>query len=249
MIERPDIQSRIYRSTGVGDNAGGGIGAMSLPGTRIRGVIVDNPSGSWVRLDGIGLGFQPFIAPYTLAWSVSLLPSVTELSAIYTVGPTGQTSAATGSPMVVYVFEAQVPSSGGSTFDPLISDTAQVSLDIGGEAGSAVRTVATIPGTVTANGRVAFTRWSMAMAVPGSAGLVDHRLILQVKDAHADQYRLGVLHCAGAAAANAWGDLTRPIGALALVPGDDWTIQTSYTEQVGVGISTDYNVFVDYVGL
>lgn len=116
MLEQPGTQFRIYRSTAVDDNQGGGIGAMTLPGTRIRGVIVDNPSGSWVKLDGIGLGFQPYIAPYTLAWSVSLLPSVNELSAAYVDGPTGQVSTSAGAPLVVYVFESQVPSSPGSNF-------------------------------------------------------------------------------------------------------------------------------------
>jgi hypothetical protein len=116
VIERPNTQFRIFRSKAVGDNQAGGIGAMTLPGTRIRGVIVDNPSGSWVMLDGVGLGFQPFIAPYTLAWSVSVLPSIAELSAAYVAGPIGQPSSSAGAPMVVYVFEAQVPSSGGSAF-------------------------------------------------------------------------------------------------------------------------------------
>jgi hypothetical protein len=116
MLERPGTQFRIYRSATVGDNQAGGIGAMTLPGTRIRGVIVDNPSGSWVKLDGVGLGFQPYVAPYTLAWSVSLLPSVTELSAAYVDGPTGQSSSNAGAPLVVYLFEAQVPSSPGSAF-------------------------------------------------------------------------------------------------------------------------------------
>jgi hypothetical protein len=116
MQERPNTQYRIFRSLAVGDDQGGGIGAMTLPGTRIRGVIVDNPSGSWVQLDGVGLAFLPYIAPYTLAWSVSLLPSVSELSVRYVDGPTGQLSSATGAPIVVYLFEAQVPSSPGSTF-------------------------------------------------------------------------------------------------------------------------------------
>src|SRR5450759_2466133 len=116
MQERPNTQYRIFRSLAVGDDRGGGIGAMTLPGTRIRGVIVDNPSGSWVQLDGVGLGFLPFIAPYTMAWSVSLLPSVTELSAKYVAGPIGEASEIAGAPVVVYLFEAQVPSSPGSVF-------------------------------------------------------------------------------------------------------------------------------------
>lgn len=126
MIERPNTQFRIYRSTIVGDNQGGGIGAMRLQGSRIRGVIVDNPSGSWVKLDGPGLGFQPYIAPYTLAWAVSLLPSVDEIIATYTVGPVGQPSSLAGAPLVVYLFEAQVPSSAGSTFS-IASGLTQIS--------------------------------------------------------------------------------------------------------------------------
>jgi hypothetical protein len=116
MLEQPNTQFAIYRSPTVGDNQAGGISAMQLPGTRIRGVIVDNPSGSWVKLSGTGLGFEPFIPPYTLAWSVSLLPSVLEIAASYVVGPTGQASSTAGAPLVVYLFEAQVPSSGGSAF-------------------------------------------------------------------------------------------------------------------------------------
>lgn len=123
MIERPNTQYRIYRSLAVGDNQGGGIGAMTLPGTRIRGVIVDNPSGSWIQLDGVGLGFQPYIPPYTMAWSVSLLPSVSELSAAYVAGPIGQSSSLAGAPVVIYVFESQVPSSPGSSFATTLPPT------------------------------------------------------------------------------------------------------------------------------
>lgn len=123
MLERPNTQFAIYRSPTVGDNQSGGISAMVLAGTRIRGVIVDNPSGSWVKLSGTGLGFEPYIAPYTLAWSVSLLPSVLEIGASYVTGPTGQPASTAGSPIVVYLFEAQVPSSGGSQFVVPAPDT------------------------------------------------------------------------------------------------------------------------------
>jgi hypothetical protein len=163
MLERPNTQYRIYRSLAVGDNQGGGIGAMTLPGTRIRGVIVDNPSGSWVQLDGVGLGFQPYVAPYTMAWSVSLLPSVNELSAKYVAGPIGQVSFLAGAPVVVYVFENQVPSSAGSTFlTPSTPD--QTFWKVGGgiakgvvsagqiPTGSALKTVALSGTTATGGG-------------------------------------------------------------------------------------------------
>lgn len=123
MLERPNTQFQIYRSPTVGDNQAGGISAMQLPGSRVRGVIVDNPSGSWVKLSGTGLGFEPYIAPYTLAWSVSVLPSVLEIAAAYVAGPIGQPSTTAGAPIVVYLFEAQVPSSGGSTFVNAVPET------------------------------------------------------------------------------------------------------------------------------
>lgn len=116
MLERPSTQFRIFRSLTVGDNQAGGIGSMTLPGTRIRGIKVDNPSGSWVMLDGIGMAYQPFIQPYTLAWADSPLPSLAELKATYVTGPTGQPVSIAGQPLVVYLFEEQVPSSGGSQF-------------------------------------------------------------------------------------------------------------------------------------
>lgn len=125
MLERPATQHRVYRSPTVGDNQAGGIGSMTLGGTRIRGVIVDNPSGSWVKLTGTGLDFEPYIQPYTLAWSVSLLPSVLEIGAAYVVGPTGQDESTAGSPIVVYLFEEQVPSSGGSQFVTPAPETVQ----------------------------------------------------------------------------------------------------------------------------
>jgi hypothetical protein len=116
MLERPATQHRVFRSPTVGDNNAGGIGAMT-PRIRLQAsVLVDNPSGSWVKLFGTGLDFEPFVAPYTLAWSVSLLPSVLEIGAAYVVGPTGQPMSTAGSPLVVYLFEEQVPSSGGTPF-------------------------------------------------------------------------------------------------------------------------------------
>jgi hypothetical protein len=169
MLERPNTQFAIFRSPTVGDNQAGGISAMRLPGSRIRGVIVDNPSGSWVKLDGIGLGFQPYIQPYTLAWSVSVLPSIDELSASYVPGPIGQPSTNAGSPLVVYVFEAQVPSSGGSTFQP--QTTEQSIATVSYVATSGTVTAVHIP--AVANQRIRLISLKLTLAFTVAAGIAN----------------------------------------------------------------------------
>lgn len=115
MLELPNAQTRTYRSTAVGDNQGGGIGSMALQGTRIRGVSVDNPSGSWVKLTWPSAN-DAWIPPFTLGWSITLVPSQLEVAAQYVGGPTGQSTSTAGMPITVYLSELPVPNSPGSPF-------------------------------------------------------------------------------------------------------------------------------------
>ena len=92
---KPPTLQRIYFSKAVGDNQSGGIGGME-PGFLIRGVTVDNPSGSWVLLQPT----NQFIAPFTFGWSSTLLPGSQVISASYVIGPTGQAISTFGQPAV-----------------------------------------------------------------------------------------------------------------------------------------------------
>lgn len=84
--------------------------AISLPGSFIRGVEIDNPSGSWLYVPA----FETFIAPYTLGWSTSLPHDASSIDILAQDGPAGQISTAQGSPIVVYLTDTSIGSNSGS---------------------------------------------------------------------------------------------------------------------------------------
>lgn len=89
---------------------GGDLRAISLPGSFIRGVEVDNRSGSWLQL----LGFDTFIPPYTLGWSVGMPHGASSVDIVSQDGPAGQVSTSEGSHYVVHLTDDMLPSSAGS---------------------------------------------------------------------------------------------------------------------------------------
>lgn len=88
----------------------GNLEAISLSAGETRGVIVDNPSGSWVQL------FPTFdwIAPYTLGYTRTLPNSAANVSIRYqTTGPSGQVSTLAGDPIRVWLDTGDVGNAPG----------------------------------------------------------------------------------------------------------------------------------------
>lgn len=108
-----------FRSVAVGDNQGGGIAAMQ-EGFLIRGVVIDNPSGSWVVLKPT----LQYIPPYTFGWSTNIVPGQQVMGAAYIDGPVGnQPSSKAGLPVVIYLYDIQVGNQAGYTFVDTNPDT------------------------------------------------------------------------------------------------------------------------------
>lgn len=92
---------------------GASIQEASLPnGSLIRGISVDNPSGSWLFVKSE----MVFIPPYTLGWALALSYAQTSVSVVAGPGPAGQTSTSAGDPWnLTVVTEPLSPSQGVPT--------------------------------------------------------------------------------------------------------------------------------------
>lgn len=103
------MRYQIRRSASVGRDI---IGIQ--PGWLIAGLVVDNPSGSWLTLD---LPYGPaFIPPYTLGFATAIAPAAQVIGVRYTTGPTDLVSSTAGDPFVVYVFDNPVANNAGTPF-------------------------------------------------------------------------------------------------------------------------------------
>ena len=106
---------------------------------QIRGVIVDNPSGSWLYMPEI-TGYCP---PYTKAWSIDVNPTVASISFLFRDGPAGQVSTLQGDPIQVTLFDTPVGNSPGiasgggfiEAFTPVLLAETQLTTSIGGTTG------------------------------------------------------------------------------------------------------------------
>lgn len=127
----------------------GDLDAISLPAGETRGVVIDNPSGSWVQL------FPTFdwIAPYTLGYTRTLPNAAASVSVRYqTLGPSGQISTQAGDPIRVWLDTGDVGNAPGimsgapfiEQFTPILSARLLRSLISTGPNGS-VAIVAGVP--------------------------------------------------------------------------------------------------------
>lgn len=79
-------------------------------GTVIRGISIDNPTGSWLLVQNS----LDYIPPYTLGWSKTLEYSAPSLTVLAGNGPTGQVGTATGSNWTLTIDSDPVTDSLGS---------------------------------------------------------------------------------------------------------------------------------------
>jgi hypothetical protein len=87
---------------------------FSTAGSPIRGIKIDNTSGSWLSLIIPGLPVQ-YVPPYTLGWSMSLLTPLNTVT-VNSGGPSGSVSTNSGTNVTVYVYDESIGDSAGNTY-------------------------------------------------------------------------------------------------------------------------------------
>ena len=97
-----------------GGNLTNWVPGFSSAGHPIRGLRVDNTSGSWLSVVIPSLPVQ-FIPPYTLAWSMTLLTPLSNVT-INSGGPPNSFSTAGGTNVTVYAYTESAGDSNGNTY-------------------------------------------------------------------------------------------------------------------------------------
>jgi hypothetical protein len=97
-----------------GGNLTNWVPGFSTSGHPIRGLRVDNTSGSWLGVQIPSLAVQ-YVPPYTLAWSMTLLTPLSNVT-ILSGGPPGSVSTSTGDNVTVYAYSESVGDSNGNTY-------------------------------------------------------------------------------------------------------------------------------------
>ena len=101
---------------------------FSLGGSPIRGIKVDNTSGSWLNIQIPGLPVQ-YIPPYTLAWSMTLLTPLNNVT-ILSGGPFGSISTNSGSNVSVYAYDQSQGDSNGNTYYTPVAEPSKTFLQL-----------------------------------------------------------------------------------------------------------------------
>lgn len=99
----------------------------------VRGIVVDNPSGSWLRLSTTG----EYIAPYTIGWARPLPQAATSVSLTAGDGPSGQLGTTEGDTVHVWLHNDEVASSPGVT-DQFVNRSHQPETRSGSQSVSAM---------------------------------------------------------------------------------------------------------------
>lgn len=72
---------------------------------QIAGIVIDNPSGSWLQVSGI----NQYVPPYVLGWSYPVAPTQASLSVRFVDSPSGTPSGTQGGPVTVRISDVPVP--------------------------------------------------------------------------------------------------------------------------------------------
>lgn len=84
---------------------------------KVAGIRIDNPSGSWLFVDIIGMQLQnQFVPPYTIGWQSDPPYPVPEISVSFVDGPAGQISTQAGDPITIWVYNRPIGNSPGHPF-------------------------------------------------------------------------------------------------------------------------------------
>lgn len=95
--------------------AGTGITGWN-PGFLVRGITINNVSGSWLQVKTSGLIGNMYVPPYTVGWSKSISPAVQSVD-ISLSGPSGTIPSIAGDPWEAILSEDPVDNYNGSNFN------------------------------------------------------------------------------------------------------------------------------------
>lgn len=119
------FRSRAVTTPGAANS--GDLPSISLVAGEARGIVIDNPSGSWLTVYPIA----DFVPPYTLQWTRDFPWGIASATVRYTNGPAEQPSSIEGDPMTVWLDSDPVGASNGistpgSAFRPLSTTTQDI---------------------------------------------------------------------------------------------------------------------------
>lgn len=81
----------------------------------INGIIVDNPTGAWLKISGI----NDFVPPYTQGWSRPVTPAAIAIDITFeSIGPGGSSSDLVGEPISVTIIDQTIEVSNGQPIAP-----------------------------------------------------------------------------------------------------------------------------------
>lgn len=111
--------------------------AISLPSGEARGIVIDNPSGSWLLVTPL----HDYVPPYTMQWSRDFPMTVASATIRYVDGPASQVSTQQGDPFTAWLDSDPVGASAGAqtpgvpfieAFTPTLSAELPVQFEITG---------------------------------------------------------------------------------------------------------------------
>lgn len=84
-------------------------------GWLISGIVIDNPTGAWLKVSGI----NDYVPPYTQGWARPVVPAAIAIDVVFTAqGPAGSASDFIGDPIDVTVLDLAVETSNGQAIAP-----------------------------------------------------------------------------------------------------------------------------------
>lgn len=84
--------------------------SATIPAYQIAGIVIDNPSGSWLRVSGV----EKYVPPYTNQWSYPCSPKLASVSVRFVDSPSGSQSVLVGLPPIVTLYNVGVPAYAGT---------------------------------------------------------------------------------------------------------------------------------------
>jgi hypothetical protein len=98
-------------------------------GSPIRGLKVDNTSGSWLGVQVVGLPTQ-YIPPYTLGWAMTFTTPLSNVT-ITSGGPPSSISTNSGSNVSVYAYSSEIAGTSGNTYYTPTTNPSILSINTG----------------------------------------------------------------------------------------------------------------------
>lgn len=85
--------------------------SLNMPnGRQAAGIIIDNPSGSWLHVEGV----DRYVPPYVMGWAFPFQPSVASVTVRFVDSPSGSLSQLVGNAPTVFLTDEPTPAFQGT---------------------------------------------------------------------------------------------------------------------------------------